>query len=300
MRGNTTNADIWYNTTTELWYVSNFIKQLISGRLPALTLERMWCSRLLGWSVSANLSQGQVSFIQWRYNVAKQPTTSTDGAGCLDNQTTKPFWGCYVWPYVQQQHDDVPASCGSGEPTRSNRALQKRNHEYAGRCQIPHSNDGSSIHPWRGTLHPCGHNRFGCRGREQSVYSSGLITPSTKGWKIMRTKYFLNSSVTDTILSPEEILYSHPDLHRWEQQGYKGNNPGWLQFFTSDDRLLLSLHLKKRNHLYYYEYNKPTFALSMVDAFDTSYDLSSFLNVACNGTDNLPEINKVNKVFTSK
>ena len=93
--------------------------------------------------------------------------------------------------------------------------------------------------------------------------AEGEITPRTQqGWlpqilsdgSVLRTKAYINSAATDTILSPEAILHSHPDLYRWEQQGSKGNNPGWLRFYFKADKLMLSLQLKKRNNLYYYKY----------------------------------------------
>ena len=135
--------------------------------------------------------------------------------------------------------------------------------------------------------------------------AKGECSPCTQqGWlplllhdgTIMRTKAFVNASATDTILSPEALLYSHPDLHRWTQQGSKGNDPGWLRFYTLDNRLLLSLRLKKKNHLYYYEYNKPVLASNMIDDSDTTYNLSSFPNEPCDE----PQVNMTDKIPAPK
>ena len=115
--------------------------------------------------------------------------------------------------------------------------------------------------------------------------AKGDTTPCTKqGWlpqllsdgSILRTKAYVNSAATDTILSPEAILYSHPDLYRWEQQGFKGNNPGWLRFYSKSDRLMLSLPLKQKHNLYYYEYVRPGLASNRTIEADTPIDLCPF------------------------
>ncbi|EJK59937.1 hypothetical protein THAOC_19786 [Thalassiosira oceanica] len=99
--------------------------------------------------------------------------------------------------------------------------------------------------------------------------ADGECTPCThKGWisfdledgRTLRSQTFLNEGATDFIISPEAIMYSHPDIYRWEQQGFRGSNPGSLRFYDKNDRILLTLRLKKRNNLYYYEYTTPCLA----------------------------------------
>ena len=54
------------------------------------------------------------------------------------------------------------------------------------------------------------------KGECSSCTQQGWLPLLLQDETIMRTKVFVNDSATDTILSPKALLYSHPDLQRWE------------------------------------------------------------------------------------
>ena len=64
--------------------------------------------------------------------------------------------------------------------------------------------------------------------------------------------FFVNTSATDTIMSPECIVHSNPKFKRWVQSGQRGTNTtGSLQIIGYDGTVLLDLTLSKKNGLYY-------------------------------------------------
>ncbi|KAL7538057.1 LOW QUALITY PROTEIN: hypothetical protein ACHAXR_008252 [Thalassiosira sp. AJA248-18] len=63
--------------------------------------------------------------------------------------------------------------------------------------------------------------------------------------------FLINPAASETIMSPDSVLHSSAEFAYFKQVGYKGNHPGFLQFFSFDDTLLLQLELRHHNGLYY-------------------------------------------------
>ena len=92
----------------------------------------------------------------------------------------------------------------------------------------------------------------GSEGSASYCTHRGFLPMSCTDGTIHYQKFLVNSASSDTIIAPECVMSSHPKLVRWVQTGYQGtDSPGSLQFFDSDDNVLLDLKLCKRNGLYY-------------------------------------------------
>ena len=74
--------------------------------------------------------------------------------------------------------------------------------------------------------------------------------PMTREDGMMHYQPFLvNKQALDTIMSPEAIMQSCPDLYLYRQEGFKDTSPGLLAFYDSSQTLLLWLTLHKKNGL---------------------------------------------------
>ena len=64
-------------------------------------------------------------------------------------------------------------------------------------------------------------------GNPQFIKRRGYLPIVLNDGQLIRATSYVHPSASDTILSPEAILYSHEDFYRWEQQGSKGDD-NWL------------------------------------------------------------------------
>ena len=81
---------------------------------------------------------------------------------------------------------------------------------------------------------------------------------------VIRVPMYLHPSASGLILSPEAIMFSHPDIDQWTQRGQR-DGQGSIVFSTTDGQEILTLRLRKHNQLYFYDFASAPTASYQVD-----------------------------------
>ena len=82
----------------------------------------------------------------------------------------------------------------------------------------------------------------------------GYLPMTMANGKMHDQPFLINPNASDMIMSPEAILQASSTFHRFEQLGFKSDQPGNVRFYSCDGDLLMNLDLFKDNGLYYFNH----------------------------------------------
>ena len=79
----------------------------------------------------------------------------------------------------------------------------------------------------------------------------GLIPLTLLDGSVYYQPCYYCKNATETIISPEAIVAASDTLVHWTQEGHRGNAPGSIRFSSDSGLYSFTLHLEKRDGLYY-------------------------------------------------
>jgi hypothetical protein len=79
----------------------------------------------------------------------------------------------------------------------------------------------------------------------------GLIPLTLSDGSVYYQPCYYCKNATETIISPEAIVAASDTLVHWTQNGHRGDAPGSIQFSSDSGLYTITLHLEKRDGLYY-------------------------------------------------
>ena len=79
----------------------------------------------------------------------------------------------------------------------------------------------------------------------------GLIPLTLADGSVYYQPCYYCKNATETIISPEAIVAASDTLVHWTQEGHRGNAPGSIRFSSDSGLYSITLHLEKRDGLYY-------------------------------------------------
>jgi hypothetical protein len=79
----------------------------------------------------------------------------------------------------------------------------------------------------------------------------GLIPLTLSDGSVYYQPCYYCKNATETIISPEAIVTASDTLVHWTQEGHQGDAPGSIRFSSDSSLYSITLHLEKRDGLYY-------------------------------------------------
>jgi hypothetical protein len=79
----------------------------------------------------------------------------------------------------------------------------------------------------------------------------GLIPLTLSDGSVYYRPCYYCKNATETIISPKAIVAASDTLVHWTQNGHRGDAPGSIRFSSDSGLYTITLHLEKRDRLYY-------------------------------------------------